>query len=110
MDEFKHHYIDTLACPACGTDSTVGCIADLLYRAEHPREARTTSPQTYAKEVQQTQMSDLLSVKDLLTLSISDGLRTQLKRALLAGRIKMTDSVQSDRGRHWIRGRVFLDA
>ena len=22
-----HHYSEDLACPACGTDSTVGCIA-----------------------------------------------------------------------------------
>lgn len=23
---FQHHYIDNVACPACGTDSSVGCI------------------------------------------------------------------------------------
>lgn len=26
--EFDHHYREDLACPACGTDSTVGCFAD----------------------------------------------------------------------------------
>lgn len=25
-DDFQHHYRDDLACPACGTDSSVGCI------------------------------------------------------------------------------------
>lgn len=24
--DFTHHYRDDLACPACGTDSSVGCI------------------------------------------------------------------------------------
>lgn len=24
-----HHYRDDLACPVCGTDSTVGCIAEV---------------------------------------------------------------------------------
>lgn len=24
--EFDHHYREDLACPACGTDSSVGCV------------------------------------------------------------------------------------
>ncbi len=26
-ESFRHHYIDDMACPACGTDSSTGCVA-----------------------------------------------------------------------------------
>lgn len=26
--KFDHHYREDLACPTCGTDSTVGCVAE----------------------------------------------------------------------------------
>ena len=33
-DVEQHHYMDDVACPACGTDSTAGCFAEAP--VDHP--------------------------------------------------------------------------
>ena len=38
--DFKHHYQEDLACPACGTDSSVGCFADPLVGVRIPKDRR----------------------------------------------------------------------
>lgn len=68
----------------------------------------------YMRQPKLTQDDSDYTVKDLLMLSVSSACRSRIKRALLAGKIKLSNAVveqdvSGGHRRYEINGHLFLD-